>query len=190
MKICRVCHVEKPLDQFRRQYLSGHEHVCIACNANKVKHTEVNGVLGKVCRKCLVWQSVECYHKDKSKSDGLHSYCKTCQNKKARDFYIEDLDQQKELRKIHYRENNESYKRRSRSRETKLSLDPGFSQKQWLDLCSKYGNICLCCKMKKPLTVDHIIPLSKGGKHCIDNVQPLCMECNHKKFVTIIDYRY
>lgn len=189
MKICKKCLVEKDLTEFRRQYKSGYEHVCMSCNANKVKHTNVDGILGKVCRKCTIWQSLDCYHKDKTKSDGLHSYCKICQKDKSKQFYIEDLTRQKELRKINYEENSTPYKKRARERETKLSLEPGFSQKQWLELCAKYDNKCLCCKQVKKLTIDHIIPLSKGGKHEIENVQPLCIECNKRKFVEIIDYR-
>lgn len=32
-----------------------------------------------------------------------------------------------------------------------------------------------------PITVDHIIPKSKGGKYHIDNFQPMCSECNMVK---------
>ena len=32
-----------------------------------------------------------------------------------------------------------------------------------------------------PLTVDHIIPKSKGGPDELDNYQPMCARCNHKK---------
>lgn len=66
------------------------------------------------------------------------------------------------------------------------------SKKDWVDLIKKYGNMCLACKKSfnevKP-TVDHIIPISVGGKHTIDNLQPLCMKCNCNKFTKTIDYR-
>jgi len=31
------------------------------------------------------------------------------------------------------------------------------------------------------LEVDHIIPVSKGGLTCADNLQTLCWKCNRKK---------
>lgn len=37
---------------------------------------------------------------------------------------------------------------------------------------------CRHCGTHTELTVDHIIPESKGGKHSIDNMQTLCHRCN------------
>nr|DAS64970.1 MAG TPA: Meiotic chromosome segregation protein [Caudoviricetes sp.] len=37
----------------------------------------------KVCSKCKKELPIEMFHKDKSKSDGLHHYCKECQKKYA-----------------------------------------------------------------------------------------------------------
>lgn len=33
----------------------------------------------------------------------------------------------------------------------------------------------------EPLTVDHIYPKSRGGSDDLDNLQPMCYACNHRK---------
>lgn len=43
---------------------------------------------------------------------------------------------------------------------------------------------CQSCGGWIDLSVDHIEPLSRGGKNCIDNLQTLCMPCNIKKAAT------
>ena len=58
--------------------------------------------------------------------------------------------------------------------------------KQWQELKIKYNNKCAMCGLEKTLTKDHIIPLSKGGTNNIENIQPLCRNCNSKKNNKII----
>jgi len=53
----------------------------------------------------------------------------------------------------------------------------------------KHGKQCLSCGSKENITLDHIIPIAKGGLNDIDNLQPLCKSCNSKKATKIIDYR-
>lgn len=40
---------------------------------------------------------------------------------------------------------------------------------------------CLKCGTHKDLTIDHIIPTSKGGENTIENMQTLCHSCNSSK---------
>ena len=51
---------------------------------------------------------------------------------------------------------------------------------------------CLCCgkkaKQGRTLTVDHIIPISMGGKSKLSNLQTLCNECNIAKERDEINY--
>lgn len=52
----------------------------------------------------------------------------------------------------------------------------------WKRKCAK--GVCYYCEMPvKPadLTMDHIVPISRGGKTTKGNVVPACKECNNQK---------
>lgn len=48
---------------------------------------------------------------------------------------------------------------------------------------SKYWLCKICNKQlkRKQVTMDHIMPRSKGGSHDVENLQILCQDCNNKK---------
>jgi len=60
-----------------------------------------------------------------------------------------------------------------------------LSKTDWMKIKQKYGFICVGCGIKESkktkLTVDHILPLSRGGEHIYINIQPLCLSCNCRK---------
>jgi len=86
-----------------------------------------------------------------------------------------------------------SWRKNKRNRVIKRLKQEGksHSYKDWLKLKEKYKNKCVSCQKvgaEVGLTIDHIIPLSRGGTDEIDNIQPLCFSCNVKKFTKIINY--
>ena len=50
------------------------------------------------------------------------------------------------------------------------------------------GHACLKCGDKSSLTIDHIVPLSKGGDNCDANLQCLCHRCNSAKGDAVKSY--
>lgn len=66
-----------------------------------------------------------------------------------------------------------------------------YTLEEWNNLLERCEHMCLCCKRTEPevkLTVDHIMPISKGGRNDIQNIQPLCFSCNARKNAKHIDY--
>lgn len=57
---------------------------------------------------------------------------------------------------------------------------------------SVFDKACLRCKSSSNIQVDHIIPVSRNPRKCLDitNLQPLCSTCNGKKGnLLCTDYR-
>lgn len=56
-----------------------------------------------------------------------------------------------------------------------------FTSAEWRDKCALLGNVCIYCGEAKPLTIDHKVPLSRGGTNDITNIVPACRDCNLTK---------
>lgn len=74
-----------------------------------------------------------------------------------------------------------NYNRAQRIYQKKANGYEKISKKQWDDICEIFGNKCFYCKKKKKLTMDHYIPLKKGGSHTFENLVPACSSCNCQK---------
>ena len=88
---------------------------------------------------------------------------------------------------------NRSWVKNKRNRAIRILIENNQSHTfgEWETLKKQYNNTCPACKKSEPeiiLTQDHIIPVSKGGSDLIENIQPLCGDCNCRKHTKIIKF--
>lgn len=64
----------------------------------------------------------------------------------------------------------------------KLSLKK-ISYRDWISILKRHNYSCALCftNNRKKLTLDHIVPLHKGGDNTMSNIQPLCYLCHMHK---------
>lgn len=180
LQYCKVCQ-DKHREQYRgykKRLLSG--GLCIGCK-------QPNGRDGFLCAKCSQegterlrkWKTA---NPDKVKSGSAK-------------YFKKNKEREYERVKRWNRENPEMYsasrKRRHYRRDSLEKNVAGyFTSNDWAEILKKYENKCLWCERTGvELTVDHIVPLSKGGTSYPYNLQPLCISCNSKKGTRIIDFR-
>lgn len=89
-------------------------------------------------------------------------------------------------RKSYIQYNNRKQKLR------RQAVKGSHTRKEWEALKEHYGHACLSCRKTEPsitLTVDHTIPVARGGSNNISNIQPLCLRCNMRKKTQIINFK-
>lgn len=154
---------------------------CIICNKEFVSERPDNkycsktcfnrgGIYGKGAYKAYEYTCVVCgktfittQNKDECKT---HTCSKNCRNQLAR------IDRNKKFKSL----------------KAKNLFDYSVTLG---NVYKKFGGICICCNKKLSFeencnsnnypSIDHIIPLSKGGTHTWDNVQLMCRGCNIAK---------
>lgn len=67
--------------------------------------------------------------------------------------------------------------RRARER----SAEGTWTLAEWRALVDAHAGRCAYCGRADQLTIDHRIPLARGGRNSIDNLLPACATCNRQK---------
>lgn len=65
--------------------------------------------------------------------------------------------------------------------ERKRNAFTSKSREYFTQLVLRDGGFCVKCGSVQQLTVDHIVPLARGGGNELDNLQILCKSCNSSK---------
>lgn len=104
--------------------------------------------------------------------------------------YAADPEKYRAKSRAKYAENPDPHSKRQEKRRANLKAAPGQLPKKIRDqLIEKFGELCMCCGSTEKVSIDHVIPISKGGSKSIENIQLLCIPCNVRKLDTATDYR-
>lgn len=150
----------------------------------------------KTCSKCKQEKNIDDFHYQKWGKFSRKAACKSCRNKENKK-YKRNIEKDKISNRLYYKKNKERIKKahqeyRNKNRElirlwnknrryknkgaigvlTKESLDARFNY---------YGYRCKYCGSGDKLTIDHRIPLSRGGTNLPANIVPACQSCNSSK---------
>jgi 5-methylcytosine-specific restriction endonuclease McrA len=68
-------------------------------------------------------------------------------------------------------------RRIERKQQRRDELSPATRRKVW----TRFGRVCYLCGRSGADTIDHVIPLNKGGTNEFKNLRPAHEECNRNK---------
>ena len=205
-KTCSKCGATKDIAEFGKYARSkdGHKSACKECLREQGRIYARNRRL--VDSDLLNARNKESRKKRLLKNPGYEReyYLKNHdrQIESARKFYRnhrdECLTRQKEWRKNNreiYLQSNRNWRSNNPKRAKELgkitsnmyrarkanAITQNFSYKELDQRMSVFGYKCSYCG--GPFEqIDHLIPLSKGGRHCLSNLRPCCKKCNNAKF--------
>lgn len=187
LKTCSTCKQEKTLDQFSkdRTQPSGLNYQCKACRSAVNKrgyhqHKPVT-VTEQTCTKCQVTKPADEFYREARYKNGLMTRCKSCFT--AATVASRTVEQTraatKRYRKRHpemVREANRRIKAMRRTNERRR-----WTPADWDRLVARFDGCCAYCGERKDLTLDHVVPVSRGGRHAAGNFLPACVSCNSSK---------
>lgn len=155
----------------------------------------------KMCRNCKVTKDISEFHPCRRNLDGLQSWCRECLNESKRRYAQANRDEvrrqcnawrARNLDKARARESEyrtsprgrivaRATQQRRRARFTDTPADQMLTSKQWALVVKQSKGRCYWCGCKCKPTMDHVIPISKGGLHVAANIVVSCFACNRKK---------
>lgn len=98
------------------------------------------------------------------------------------DYYAVNTDKVKANVSAYRKANPEKKRHLENKRRAKKASNGGsHTLEELIEKFERMGNVCFYCGEGRPLTIDHDIPLSRGGTDDISNILPSCRSCNSRK---------
>lgn len=97
-------------------------------------------------------------------------------------YYENNKEAHRKRQREWLRKNPEYVRTKRNKREARINNNPNtLTPAEWKEILELYEGKCIYCGSSKRITMDHIIPISKGGGTTKDNVVPACISCNSSK---------
>lgn len=173
MKRCPKCEQSEPVVVFNKG-----QGWCRACQkawrqANPAKVRGINKAYTETHRERVNQWNRECYarHHDE-------------RQQAAREKYIRRKPQHLAVAKV-WRSRPENKPKLAsywnKHHAEKFGPDADLTAAEWLEVLNTHNHQCVYCRGTEDISMDHVIPLSRGGRHTKANVEPACLRCNRRK---------
>ncbi len=149
----------------------------------------------KTCCTCKEEKEETEFHRNNTRKDGLTSRCKQCairvvQERRKDPAYRARQCVWNSRWAAEHVEKVRAIKNECQKKKYRLLLKAGkISDVLRMFVYERDNQKCLSCGTSERLSIDHIQPISTGGRSDIDNLQTLCTSCNAKKQQATIDFR-
>jgi 5-methylcytosine-specific restriction endonuclease McrA len=187
-RTCSTCGAVKPLAAFYAD-VRAHRGVSPSCRACRLARDErerrTRGVPAiprfddppgsKTCRRCLATKLVAEFSAEPRNRDGLRSWCDHCTRERTL---------------LWHRANPMGMQRLKTLRRTMVEAGT-VTEADWLSLLNRHGYCCAYCGGAGPLSVEHVVPITRGGRHSLGNILPVCRSCNSSQGGRLLsEWRY
>lgn len=193
--ICKVCNIEFEAKHFNQKCCSvecKHEAKLISNRKHKKSKKGILGIRKLYNSEAKKISDAKYRQTENAKKKAVIRSTRTLKNspslqeaKRLRDFAFSKTKQGREINKIAKKKYSKTEKGKEKIRELKYirrNKNAGKLDLQaWNDKLEILDYKCQYCGTRERITIDHIIPLTKGGTNHIDNLQPLCHSCNSSK---------
>lgn len=195
-----------------KPYISGHKKrpragnragadhfMCSKCKVFKhkdmffVDRSRPDGI-SYVCRECHSLDSRDYYERNRSDIRERYSaYYETNKDRilqRGKEYYRSNRERVASRGRRYYLANKDkkaAYSRNYRARRAKSGGT--ITPEEWQEVLLQFDGRCARCGSDDRIEMDHVVPLWRGGRHDISNVQPLCKSCNCEKHTKVMDFR-
>jgi 5-methylcytosine-specific restriction endonuclease McrA len=171
----RADNAERRRQTLREYHIRNAEQICARSREYYAQHKEI------LCEKRRVYQ-VRNQDRLRAKKRAYRSQNAERLRDRQREYNKRYPERIKEARRKWKQAHPEQVRAGVNARRARIRGASGtHTQTEWLEVVWRQQFCCAYCGTYKPLTRDHIVPLSKGGSDNIENIQGLCLSCNSSK---------